>query len=78
MDANRSATQRTAATGHPGLKLRGDVTGTKDGLAKYPYIRESRRIQAEFTVLEQHIASETRPDGAEKFNDSSWRRLLSH
>ena len=37
-------------------------TGTEDGLAKYPYIRESRRIQAEFTVLEQHVGT----DGAQE------------
>jgi len=40
--------------------LRPDVVGTADGLAKYPYIRESRRIQAEFTVLEQHVSTEYR------------------
>lgn len=58
-------------TGYPGLRLRKDVVGTEDGLAKYPYIRESRRIKAEFTVLEQHIASAVRGDkGAEKFPDS--------
>jgi hypothetical protein len=34
--------------------------GTEDGLAKYPYIRESRRIRAEFTVLEQHVGTEAR------------------
>jgi hypothetical protein len=34
--------------------------GTEDGLAKYPYIRESRRIQAEFTILEQHLTREER------------------
>ena len=34
--------------------------GTADGLAKFPYIRESRRIKAEFTILEQHIATEAR------------------
>ena len=56
--------------GYPGLKIRGDITGTKDGLAKAAYIRESRRIQAEFTVCEQHIASDLRTDGAEKFFDS--------
>lgn len=50
--------------GYPGLRLRPDVTGTADGLAKAPYIRESRRIQAEFTVLEQHVGVEARPDGA--------------
>ncbi len=47
-------------TGWKGLRLRGDVLGTEDGLAKYPYIRESRRIQAEFTVLEQHISTTAR------------------
>ena len=46
--------------GWKGLRLRPDVVGTPDGLAKYPYIRESRRIQAEFTVLEQHVTSEAR------------------
>jgi hypothetical protein len=55
--------------GWPGLRLRSDIVGTEDGLAKYPYIRESRRIQAEFTVLEQHVASEDRAE-AEKFPDS--------
>ncbi|MBC8164392.1 MAG: FAD-dependent oxidoreductase [Bryobacteraceae bacterium] len=42
--------------GFPGLRIRPDQTGTEDGLAKYPYIRESRRIEAEFTVFEQHVA----------------------
>ncbi|WP_073166658.1 FAD-dependent oxidoreductase [Tangfeifania diversioriginum] len=32
-------------TGWPGLRLRSDVMGTTDGMAKYPYIRESRRIR---------------------------------
>lgn len=47
-------------TGWPGLRLRGDVMGTCDGLAKYPYIREARRIRAEFTVLEEHVGAENR------------------
>lgn len=46
--------------GWPGLRLRGDVVGTTDGLAKYPYIRESRRIKAVFTVLEEHVGKENR------------------
>lgn len=46
--------------GWKGLRLREDVVGTTDGLAKYPYIRESRRIKAEFTVLEQHVGTEAR------------------
>jgi hypothetical protein len=47
-------------TGWKGLRLRPDLVGTRDGLAKAPYIRESRRIQAEFTVLEQHVGTEAR------------------
>lgn len=46
--------------GWPGLRLRGDVMGTADGMAKYPYIRESRRIRAEFTVLEEHVGAANR------------------
>jgi hypothetical protein len=46
--------------GWPGLRLRPDAMGTTDGLAKRPYIRESRRIQAEFTVLEQHVSKPIR------------------
>src|SRR5690606_10302159 len=57
--------------GYPGLRLRGDVVGgTPDGLAPAPYVRSSRRIRAEFTVLEQHIAHPLRPDGPELFHDS--------
>jgi len=55
--------------GWKGLRLRGDLAGTEDGLAKYPYIRESRRIRAEFTVSEQHVASAERTS-AEVFADS--------
>ena len=47
-------------TGWKGLRLRPDVVGTEDGLAKYPYIRESRRIRAEFTILEQHVSTDYR------------------
>ncbi|MGL6073576.1 MAG: FAD-dependent oxidoreductase [Fimbriiglobus sp.] len=46
--------------GWPGLRLRPDVTGTVDGIAKRPYIRESRRLQAEFTVFEQHVSKPVR------------------
>lgn len=46
--------------GWRGLRLRGDVMGTEDGMAKYPYIREARRIKAEFTVLEEHVGAENR------------------
>jgi hypothetical protein len=52
--------------GWPGLRLRGDVMGTKDGLAKSPYIRESRRIKAVFTILEEHIGAQNRSLAAGK------------
>jgi hypothetical protein len=39
--------------GFPGLRLRGDVLG--GGLAKVPYVRESRRIRARHTILEQDL-----------------------
>lgn len=58
--------------GYPGLHLRPDITGTPDGLAKAPYIREARRIRARFTVCEQHVSAECRPNAslAEPFADS--------
>ncbi len=46
--------------GFPELRLRGDLTGTTHGLAMAPYIRESRRIRADFTVKEQHVSTEAR------------------
>jgi hypothetical protein len=57
--------------GYPGLYLRPDITGTADGFAKHPYIRESRRIKAEFTVTELHVGYDARQsDQAEFFEDS--------
>ena len=49
--------------GWPGLRLRGDVTGTTDGLAQAPYIRESRRIRAEYTVVEGDLSVAIRGHG---------------
>ena len=58
-------------TGYPGLYLRPDLVGTEDGLAKAPYIRESRRIKARFTVTELHVGSDSRSSGkAEVFPDT--------
>jgi hypothetical protein len=58
--------------GRPGLRLRGDVTGdAPDGLALEPYIRESRRIRAEHTIVEQEIALDVRGEhGAVEHPDS--------
>nr|MCU0326443.1 FAD-dependent oxidoreductase [Spirosomataceae bacterium] len=43
-----------------------------DGLAKSPYIREARRIKAEFTIKEQHISAKFLPNQilAASFEDS--------
>lgn len=46
--------------GFRGLRLRPDITDTSDGLAKTVYVRESRRIRAEFTILQQHVDAEVR------------------
>jgi hypothetical protein len=41
----------------PELLLRPDVMGTTDGLSKHPYIRESRRIRAKKTIVEQEVSA---------------------
>ncbi|MBV7329581.1 FAD-dependent oxidoreductase [Chloroflexi bacterium TSY] len=66
------APRHDGGVGYSGLRLRHDVVGTQDGLAKSVYVRESRRIQAEFTVLEQHVGVDARSplDSAETFADS--------
>ena len=66
------APRHDGGTGYRGLRLRGDVTGTRHGLAMYPYIREGRRIRAKFTVTEQHVgvAARGKTQGAEVFGDS--------
>jgi len=47
--------------GYPEFRLRADVMGTEDGLSKYPYIRESRRILARRTIVESDIAARDNP-----------------
>jgi FAD dependent oxidoreductase len=64
-----------AEQGYRMLYLRPDITGTKDGLAKYPYIRESRRIQAEFTVTENHVATQARYGDNPTTNPTDFSRL---
>ncbi|AJY74072.1 FAD-dependent oxidoreductase [Paenibacillus beijingensis] len=57
--------------GFSGIRLRGDVLGTKDGLAKSVYIRESRRIQAMTTVTEHDVSKELRGGrGIKRLDDS--------
>ncbi|GAA3514637.1 FAD-dependent oxidoreductase [Actinocatenispora rupis] len=58
-------------TGYPGLRLRGDVVGTDDGLAKSAYVRESRRIRALTTVTENDVARDVvGPYGGTRYTDS--------
>jgi len=58
-------------TGFRGLRLRSDVTGSHDGLAMAPYIRESRRIQAQYTIVEQDLSLAVRGQrGAVTYPDS--------
>ncbi|MBS1823986.1 MAG: FAD-dependent oxidoreductase [Acidobacteria bacterium] len=58
--------------GWKGLRLRPDIAGTEDGMAMYPYVREARRLRAEFTVKEQHVGAKARGNmaEAEAFADS--------
>ncbi|MEA4916199.1 FAD-dependent oxidoreductase [Proteiniphilum sp.] len=71
------APRHDGGKGWPGLRLRKDILGSDDGLAKYPYVRESRRIKPLFTVTEQHVGKENRAlvatgdkDKAAFFHDS--------
>ncbi len=69
------APRHDGGTGYPELKMRPELVDTDDGLAKRVYIREARRIQAEFTVLEEHVGVQQRAemglhDGAANFDDS--------
>ena len=59
-------------TGWPGLRLRGDLLGTRDGLAMAPYIREARRIRARKTIVEREVSEKFRPGErlAERYEDS--------
>ncbi|NUP51605.1 MAG: FAD-dependent oxidoreductase [Catenulispora sp.] len=65
------APRQDGGTGFPGLRIRPDVTGTPDGLAKAPYIRESRRIKAVTTVTEHDVAIDlVGPHGGTRYRDS--------
>lgn len=58
--------------GYRGLRPAGEVMGTLDGLTVAPYIRESRRIKALFTVTENHVGIDARAGmvGAKQFKDT--------
>ncbi len=66
------APRHDGGAGYPEVFLASDSLGSEDGFALYPYIRESRRIEAEFTILEHQIAAYTNPgrDRAPAYADS--------
>ncbi|MFC7738973.1 FAD-dependent oxidoreductase [Roseomonas sp. GCM10028921] len=66
------APRHDGGQGYPGLRPRGDVLGTHDGLAQNVYWREGYRIVPEQRLLEQHIGVAARPGAtaAEAFADS--------
>lgn len=63
--------------GYPGVRLRGDVLGTEDGLAKAPYIRESRRIRGVYTITEQDVSKELRGSEGQTLRGQCGCRQLS-
>ena len=63
--------RRDGGKGYPGLRLRGDITGTTHGLAMAPYFRESRRIKAVTTIVEQDVSFKIRGfAGSVHYDDS--------
>ncbi|WP_394428580.1 FAD-dependent oxidoreductase [Streptomyces sp. SGAir0957] len=65
------APRADGGTGFPGLRIRPDVTGTADGLAKAAYVRESRRIKAVTTIVEQDVAIDVvGPYGRTRYRDA--------
>ncbi len=65
------APRRDGGTGWPGLKLRGDELGSKDGFALSPYIREPRRLDAMTMVTEQHVGAAQRMQSGIKRIDAT-------
>ncbi|MDQ1734204.1 MAG: hypothetical protein QOH56_455 [Pseudonocardiales bacterium] len=65
------APRADGGTGFPGLRLRPDVMGTADGLAKSPYVRESRRARTVTTITEHDVAiALVGPHGGTRYRDS--------
>jgi hypothetical protein len=66
--------------GYPEMQLARDVVGTQDGFAAHPYIRESRRMQTQFMLTENHLAPDpNQPDKkwGDEFFDSVGIALYS-
>lgn len=57
--------------GYPNIRVRPDEFGTGDGTAAQPYIRESRRIKAQYTIVQQDLDSNYNPGPrAKNYHDS--------
>lgn len=57
--------------GYPNLKPRPDQFGTSDGTSAQPYIRESRRIKAQYTIVQQDLDQSSNPGPrAKNYHDS--------
>lgn len=54
------APREDGGVGYPELRLRPDITGTDDGFAMAPYIREARRIKPLFRVTEASVGYDMR------------------
>lgn len=54
------APRHDGGVGYPGLRLRGDELGTRDGFAKACYIREPRRLIARTIMHEGHVGTQQR------------------
>ena len=56
--------------GIPGLRISKSAFESEDGLAIYPYIRESRRIKSIFTIKEQDFLIQEHPEGPVNYFDT--------
>ncbi|MBM7503607.1 FAD-dependent oxidoreductase [Agromyces aurantiacus] len=59
-----------AGTGYPELRLAPEVSGTPDGLAETPYVRESRRLASARPVTELDLAPRAGLARAAAFDDA--------
>lgn len=66
------APRHDGGVGYPGLYARPDVTGTPDGSARAPYIRESRRIRGLMTITEEMV-TEPHPSFPDRVGVGSYR-----
>lgn len=60
-----------SGSGYANLKVRPDQFGTADGTAAQPYIRESRRIKAKYTIVQQDLDSDYNAGARAKNYDDS-------